>query len=117
MAKEVSQVLGSCRVKCSSTIASRGENNRNALSIATALDGNTTMFLQTKKKKNRLRSDYMLPMEDSLQLMSPEVPNFLLFFLLEIFRKLFSGPEFRFFWNCKKSVKEKHKKRIVLHLA
>jgi hypothetical protein len=49
MAKEVSQLLGSCRVKCSSTIASRGENKRNALSIATALDGNTTMFLQTKR--------------------------------------------------------------------
>lgn len=54
MAKEVSQLLGSCRVKCSSTIASRGENNHNALSIATALDGDTTMFLQKKKADSEM---------------------------------------------------------------
>lgn len=44
-AKDVNQFLGRWRVKCSSTIARRGENNRRAFSIATALEGKTTTFL------------------------------------------------------------------------
>lgn len=45
IASDVSQCFGKCLVKCSSTTASRGENNRRAFSIATAREGNTVTFL------------------------------------------------------------------------
>ena len=44
IAKLVSHCLGKCRVRCSSTIARCGENNRRAFSIATALEGKMTTF-------------------------------------------------------------------------
>ena len=50
-AKDVNQFLGRWRVRCSSTIARRGENNRRAFSIATALEGKTTTFLYKEWNK------------------------------------------------------------------
>lgn len=48
MVKDVSQCLGKCLVKCSSTTASCGEKRRRAFSIATAREGNTVTFLLHK---------------------------------------------------------------------
>ena len=49
--KLVNHCFGKCLVRCSSTIARRGENNRRAFSIATALEGKTTTFLRNKWRR------------------------------------------------------------------
>lgn len=49
---EVNHCRGRCRVRCSSTMARRGENKRRAFSMATALDGKTTTFFT--RNGNRL---------------------------------------------------------------
>lgn len=63
IASDVNQCLGKCRVKCSSTMAIRGENSRRAFSIATALEGNTTTFLQ-KNFKNKEVKQLILHSDD-----------------------------------------------------
>lgn len=49
--KLVNHCFGKCLVRRSSTIARRGENNRRAFSIATALEGKTTTFLRNKWRR------------------------------------------------------------------
>lgn len=42
--RDVNHFLGKCLLKCSSTMASRGQNSLRAFSIAVTLDGNTMTF-------------------------------------------------------------------------